>query len=48
MQKRFKGESEMHVYEGGKLFIHEEFPEQFSKYASEFMLKNQMLAEIKK
>lgn len=40
MEKRFKGESEMHVYEGGKLFVHEEYPEQFAKLATEFILRS--------
>lgn len=40
MQRRFKGESEMHIYEGGKLFIHEEYPERFSKLATDFILRN--------
>ncbi len=36
MRKQFAGPTEMHVIEQGKLFVHEEHPEQFAAYCAEF------------
>ena len=41
MQRRFKGESELHVFEGGKLFIHEDHAERFADHTLAFLARHQ-------